>query len=128
MEISNIRTNASPAFGAKFSGKNFKEVVEFAKETKQLRKLDNALNNILHANDGDILIIHGKAPNGNIYSNFTMGRRTVQNSALKANSPAEATFNGIIELGQLDRKFRSLVGGNVKENIKAEDIIARYSK
>ncbi len=114
-----------PAFTAKFiPNKAFKEVIGYAEQTKQLRSLDNALNNIKNANEGDILIMHGL--NGdNVYSNFTMNRRSVFN--LGGKTPEEATFNGILELGTLGRKFRKLIGGDVKENIKAEDILKRYS-
>lgn len=127
MEISNNRYSVQ-SFGAKFEQKALKEVIDYASKTKQLRQLDSALNNILHANDGDILIIHGKTPDGRVYSNFTMGKRTVQNPANAAKTPEEASFNGILELGQLGVKFRRLVGGNVKDNFSPEEIFTRYSK
>jgi len=124
MEIQ--RTSITPAFTAKFiPNKAFKEVVDYAAETKQLRALDSALNNINKANDGDILITHGQTASG-VFSNFTLKRRSSVN--LGANcSPAEASFNGILELGQLGRKFRSLFGGNVKECISPADIIKNYT-
>lgn len=127
MKISN-KNYSSTSFGAKFEPKALKEVIEYAANTKQLRKLDAALNNILHANEGDILIIHGKTPDGRVFSNFTMGKRTIQNLTNGAASPQEASFNAILELGELGRKFRSLIGGNVKENITASEIYSRYSK
>ncbi len=127
MEISQKNYSAQ-SFGAKFEAKALKEVVDYAAETKQLRKLDTALNNILHANEGDILIIHGNTPDGRIFSNFTMGKRTIQNFSNGAKSPVEATFNGIVELGELGKKFRRLVGGNVKDNTTASELISRYSK
>lgn len=126
MEIQ--KYNSLPAFGAKFDGRAFKEVVEYADKTKQLRALDSALHNILHANKGDILIIHGKTPDGRIYSNFTMGKRCVQNLSSGAETPAQASFNGILELGQLGRKFRQLAGGDVKDDLNAAGILAKYSK
>ncbi len=126
MEISN-RCSAQN-FGAKFESKALKEVINYASQNKKLRELDSALNNILHANDGDILIIHGKTPDGRVYSNFTLGKRTVQNPVNGAKTPEEASFNGILELGKLDSLFRRLVGGNVKENITPAEIYARYSK
>ncbi len=114
-----------PAFTAKFiPNKAFKEVVDYAQKTKQLRALDSALNNLKKANEGDILIMHGS--NGNrVFSNFTMGKRSIYNQT--ANTPAEASLNGIIDLGTLGSKFRKLVGGNVKENITANDIMKNYT-
>lgn len=128
MEIRELNNMQTPAFGARFNKKGLTEVVNYAKETGQLQALDSALNKLLHANDGDILIIHGKTPDGEIYSNFTMGKKTVQNLTADSKTPAEASFKGILELGELGRKFRRLVGGDVKENLKAEDIISRYAK
>lgn len=128
MEISKIRNNQTPAFGMKFDRKTLTEVANFAKETKQLDKLDNALNRLLHITEGDVLAIHGKTSDGMIYSNFTMGTRSIQNSALGAKSSIEATFKGILELAELGKKCKSLVGKNFTENYKAEEIITRYSK
>ena len=114
-----------PAFTAKFiPNKAFKEVVDYAAKNSQLRALDSALNTLKKANDGDILIIHG-SKNGKTFSNFTMGKRSVVN--IGTNSPAEATFNGIIDLASLGRKFRSLVGGEVQEKITVNDIIKNYT-
>ncbi len=115
-----------PAFTARFiPNKAFKEVVEFAEKNKQLRALDAALNNIKKANEGDILIMHGASQN-NVYSNFTMNRKAVYNSPV--NSPAESSFNGILELGELGSKFKKLVGGEVKERgISAADIMKNYT-
>lgn len=126
MEISN--RYSAQNFGAKFEPKALKEVISYASENKKLRELDSALNNILHANDGDILIIHGKTPDGRVYSNFTLGKRTVQNPVNGAKTPEEASFNGILELGKLGSLFRRLVGGNVKEDLSASEMISRYSK
>ncbi len=121
----NISTNQNqPAFSAKFvNNKAFQEVVKYAKESKQLQELDTALNKINNANSGDILLIHGTVPNG-VYSNFNMGKRSVQN--LGAETPEKASFNAILELGELGRKFRRLIGGEVKSNLKAEDLISKY--
>ena len=114
-----------PAFTAKFiPNKAFKEVVDYAANTKQLRALDSALNNLKKANEGDIFIMHG-ANNGHVFSNFTMGKRAVYNAT--AQTPAEASFNGILDLGALGAKFRKLAGGNVKENITANDIMKNYT-
>ena len=114
-----------PAFTAKFiPNKAFKEVVDYAANTKQLRALDSALNNIKKANEGDILVVHG-ANNGHVFSNFTMGKKSVYNST--AQNPAEASFNGILDLGTLGAKFRKLIGENVKENISANDIMKNYT-
>ena len=114
-----------PAFTAKFiPNKAFKEVVDYAANTKQLRALDSALNNIKKANEGDILIMHG-SNNGHVFSNFTMGKRSVYNST--AETPAQASFNGILDLGTIGAKFKKLVGGEVKENISVNDIIKNYT-
>ena len=122
----NISTNRNqPAFSAKFiNNKAFQEVVKYAKDTKQLQELDTALNKINNSNAGDILLIHGTVPGG-VYSNFNMGKRAVQN--LGAETPEKASFNAIMELGELGRKFRKLVGGEVKSNLKADDVIKKYS-
>ncbi len=122
----NISTSQNqPAFSAKFiNNKAFQEVVKYAKDTKQLQELDTALNKINNSNAGDILLIHGTVPGG-VYSNFNMGKRAVQN--LGAETPEKASFNAIMELGELGRKFRKLVGGEVKSNLKADDVIKKYS-
>ena len=43
-----------------------------------------------------------------------------------AETPEKASFNAILELGELGRKFRRLIGGEVKSNLKAEDLISKY--
>lgn len=114
-------------FGAKFiKNKAFEEVVRYAKKTSRIKDLDSALNNLANANPGDILIIHGKTQNC-IFSNFNLGKRCFQNLVNDAKTPEEASFNAIIELGELGRKFRRLIGGNVKFTLKAEDLIKRYT-
>lgn len=119
------KTCNHPAFTAKFvPNRAFREVVGYAKETKQLGALDSALHNIKNANDGDILIIHGETPSG-VFSNFSLDRKTVTNTSLK--TPEESSFNGILELGTLGRKFRSLVCGNVKSKVTADDIMKNYT-
>ena len=122
----NISANQNgPAFSAKFvNNKAFQEVINYAKESKQLLELDTALNRINNANQGDILLIHGKTEGG-VYSNFYMNKRAVQN--LGAESPEKASFNGILELGELGRKFRRLVGGDVKLNFREQDLVKKYS-
>ena len=120
------KTCNHPSFSGKFiNNQAFKDVVKYAKETNQLQALDNALNRINNANQGDILLIHGKTSEG-VYSNFYMNKRAVQN--LGAETPEKASFLGIIELGKLGRKFRRLIGGDVKQaDIKVQDIIDKYS-
>ena len=114
-----------PAFTAKFvPNRAFREVVQYAKDTKQLGVLDSALYNIKKANNGDILLIHGETPSG-VFSNFSIWRRAVINTPEE--TPEKASFNGIIELGTLGRKFRSLVGGDVKNSVTAEDIMKNYT-
>ena len=115
----------SPAFTAKIVGnKAFHDVVKYAQETNQLRVLDNALHNLSLANDGEILIIHGKNKAG-VFSNFQMGKRSVGNQVYE--TPEESSLNGLVQLSLLGRKFRSLVGGNVKSKISSESIIKNYS-
>lgn len=119
------KTCNHPSFSGKFiNNQAFKDVVKYAKETNQLQALDNALNRINNANKGDILIIHGRTPAG-IYSNFNMNKRAVQN--LGAETPEKASFNGILDLAQLGKMFKKLVGGDVVENINVNDIFKKYT-
>lgn len=123
MEIQ--KTCSHPAFTAKFvPNRAFREVVQYAKDTKQLGVLDSALYNLKKSNSGDILLVHGETPAG-VFSNFSMGRRAVINQTDE--TPQKASFKGIIELGTLGRKFRSLIGGDVKNNVTAEDIMKNYT-
>ena len=121
-----------PNFNAKIVNNNaFKEVINYAKSSGKLSELDSILHKIDNANSGNILIIHGKTPMG-IFSSFTWQKpfskmNSVQNLTLGANSPAEASYNALVELSALGRKFRKLVGGNIKENITEESIIKNYS-
>ena len=120
------KVSNQPAFTAQIvPNQAFKDVVKYAKETNQLRALDTALNNLKKANNGDIIIIHGKGPNG-VFSNFQMGKRSVGNMVYE--TPEESSFNGLQELSMLGRKFRSLVGGNVKSKITPETIMKEYTK
>lgn len=127
MEIQ--RNSYSPAFSARFTNnKAFKEVVEYAEKNKCLRTLDSALNTIKKANDGEITILHGQSPNGGIYSAFTTGRRSVSNEVSQAKTPAEASFDGILELGFLTKKFKSLLGtSKVKQDITPQRIVKEYT-
>ncbi len=123
MEIQ--KTCNHPVFTAKFvPNRAFREVVEYAKETKQLGTLDSALHNIKNANKGDILLIHGETPSG-IFSNFRLGKKSVTNYSDE--SPAKTSFNGIIELGELGHKFRKLIGGEVKNSVTVDDIMKNYT-
>ena len=113
------------SFKAKFvDNRAFREVVKYAEETKQLDALDTALNRIDSIKGGDILLVHGKTQNG-VYSNFNMDRRSLQN--LGADTPEEASFKAIVELGELGRKFRRIVGGELKSTLSSEKIIDRYT-
>lgn len=124
MELSK-RCNQPMVFTARIMpNKAFEEVVQYAKQTNQLRALDTALNSLKKANDGDILIIHGEGPSG-VFSNFQMGKRSVGNQVCE--TPAESSFYGLQELSMLGRKFRSLVGGNVKSKITPQSIMKEYS-
>lgn len=120
------KVSNQPAFTAKIvPNQAFKDVIKYAKETNQLRALDTALNNLKKANDGDIIIIHGKNSNGS-FSNFQMGRRSVGNKVYE--TPEESSFFGLQELSLLGRKFRSLVGGNVKSKVTPETIMNEYAQ
>lgn len=113
------------AFSARFiNNQAFRDVVSYAEKTKQLTQLDGALNRLNNANSGDILLIHGKIGD-KVYSNFNMGRHSLQN--LGAETPEKASFDAIIELGKLERKFRKLIGGDVKSSLNGEDLIKKYS-
>ena len=56
-----------------------------------------------------------------------MGNRSSYNFALGEKSPSKVSLSGIIELGKLGDKFRKLVGGNIFYELKAEDIIKKYT-
>ena len=119
--------NNQPTFSAKFvNNAAFRDVITYAEKNGKMGILDGALNNLSHANKGDILLIHGQVPAG-IFSSFTMNNRSVQNLALGAKTAPETSFNAIIDLSTLGRKFRKLVGGDVKTDYNADDIIKKYS-
>ena len=123
----NINCNNNVAFQAKFMNtKSFKEVVEYAEKNNKLLELDSAFNKLHNVQGQDILIIHGQTPAG-IYSSFRMGNRSVQNLSMKAKTPQESSFNAILELSELGRKFRKLLGGEVKTDLSAEQVISKYS-
>ena len=124
MKISAIQNEQT--FGAKvINNKAFIEVICYAEKNGLLKELDGALNNLKNANSGDLLIIHGKTPNG-IYSNFNMNKRSVQNMANGAKSPEEASFDALLELGELGYKFKKLVGGNIEYKLTPEELIKKY--
>ena len=112
-------------FRAKFfNNQAFREVVKYAEETKQLQTLDTALNKLNNANEGDILLIHGKTSLG-MFSNFTKGRRSVQN--LGAATPEKASFNAILELAELGRKFTKLFGEKADSKLTSDSVINKYT-
>ena len=122
----NIQDNSNLSFKAKFiNTKSLKEVVEYAEKNNKLLELDGALNKLGNINGKDILIIHGKTPSG-IYSSFRMGNRSVQNLSMGASSPQESSYNAILELSTMGRKLKKLLGGDVKTNLTAEQIIQKY--
>lgn len=119
------RNDNQTAFGAKFlNNKAFREVVKYAEETKQLQILDTALNKLNNANEGDILLLHGKTSLGN-YSNFTKGRRSINNFG--AESPEKASFNAIVELAEFGRKFTKLFGTKSDSKLTSNSIINKYT-
>ena len=127
------KTCYSPAFKADFvNNKEFREVVKYAQENNCMRTLDGALNNIKKANPGQIRICHGYTSDGKMYSTFMIQNertiRSVANSTADSESTAEASFDGILELGMLNRKFRSLFGvQKVEQNITPARIIKEYT-
>ena len=119
----NIVCNNSPSFGMNFvKSPALREVVDYAAKEGKLLQLDSAMNMLRNVNGGDVLIVHGKTPAG-IFSSFVMGKRSVQNLANGAKSAPEASFNAIIELSQLGRSFRRLVGGDVKVKLTPESLL-----
>lgn len=127
MEIQ--RNYNTPAFQAHFArNKQFEEVVKWAEKNNCLRALDQALYNIKHANPGEITIFHGTTPDGKIYSNFRQAKRSFIVQTTDATSPAEATYNGIQELGMLGKAFRSLMGkSEVTCDVTASKIMRDYT-
>lgn len=123
------RTNYCPSFNAKFTNNEaFREVVQYAADNNCLRTLDSALNTLKKTDDCIITATHGVDSKGAMYSTFLKGRRSVSNSVSEATSPAHATFDGILELSWLGRKFRSLVGTSQPEqNITKESLVKEYS-
>lgn len=123
------KTCSTPSFGAKFVlNKQFKETVAWAEKNHLLRSLDSSLYNIGKAEGGDITVFHGTTPDGRIFSNFKMGKRSLLNLVGDAKSPEEATFYAINELALLGKRYRSLAGtSKVKYNATAESIIKDYS-
>ncbi len=119
----------SPAFNARFKNNaGFRDVVQYAQEKGCMRTLDCALNTIKKANYGEISILHGKNPNGNMYSTFTTGKRSVPNNITEASCPAEATFDGILELSMLGKKFKSLLGvSKIEQNITPNSLMKEYT-
>lgn len=124
MYISNYQNN--PAFGMKFvQNQAFKEVVSYAKKTKQLSQLDNALNKLLHVKSDDILIIHGRAGD-KVYSSFNLKNiHSVPNTG--GSTPSESSFKGIIELSEMGKKLSRLIGGLPKIFVDEAEIFRRYS-
>lgn len=123
------KTCYAPTFNARFvNNQAFKEVVQYAQENDCMRTLDAALNLLKKANDKDITIFHGVRGDGKIYSTFTCRKRSVPNNVSDAKSPAEASFDGILELSMLTKKFKSLVGASkVEQNITPETLIKEYT-
>lgn len=121
----NIYDNTS--FQAKFvNNKAMQEVVKYASEHNYLQTLDHALNKLAQYNKGDIVIFHGEI-NNKIYSNFSVGRKGIQNLVGKAKSPAEASFESIIKLSAIGAKFRQLFG-KPKVFLNETDVLAKLAK
>ena len=112
-------------FRARFyNNQAFKEVVKYAKETKQLQTLDTALNKLNNVNEGEILLMHGKTSTG-MFSNFTKNRRAVQNMCTE--TPEKSSFNAILELAEFGRKFTKLFGENADSKLTSDSIINKYT-
>ncbi len=124
MQISNNIDKS--AFGMKFvNNQAFKDVIAYAKGTKQLAKLDDSLNKLLHVKSDDILIIHGNYGE-KVYSSFNLKNKfSVPNMGGK--TPSESSFNGIIELSEMGKKLSRLIGGSPKICVDEAEIFGRYT-
>ncbi len=127
MEIQ--RTNYSPAFSAKFiNNKEMREVIQFAKDNNCMRTLDGALNTLKNVDNKAVRILHGTTSEGRMYSTFMVGKRSVPNNVCDVKSPAEASFDGIMELSMLTKKFKSLFGVHeATNNLTVEKMIKEYT-
>ncbi len=124
----NISISNQPSFGMKFvNNQSFREVVNYAKETNQLRVLDTALNALNGANEGSIFLMHGKTPQGISFSNMNYGKRFLQNVCPPNANPVEASFEGIITISMLGKSFKKLIGGDVRSKLTAENIIKKFT-
>ena len=127
MKISNYQ--AQPTFGIRFynGNKAFTEVLDYAYKHKKLQQLDEVMSNLINVRGGDILIIHGQSGK-NMYSSFTMGRKSVRNEVRGFKSPVEATFNAIIDLIDRDNpKLMQLLQGRVKRDFNYKNMLKKYT-
>jgi hypothetical protein len=117
------------SFKANFGrNKSFMNVVKYAKDNNYLMTLDGALNSIKKSNAGTINLIDGYTPAGKIYSTFMFGKHSVSNAVSDASSPAEASFDAIIELGLIGgKKSRELFGKNPEQNVTIDSILREYT-
>ena len=130
MEIN--KTCQHPAFTANFVRNDaFEGIVNYAQKTGKLHVLDTALNKLKNANEGDVLVVHGGNAKEELFSNFTVGRKSasVQRSNYDAESKEELSFFGILDLAKLENSnlFKMLFGKKVKNNVSAQDIFDRYT-
>lgn len=118
----------SPYFGLKiYDNTAFREVINIAIKQKKLLELDGVLNNLLHVEGQDIVIIHGTANNA-MYSTFTAGKRSIQNLTTGCKSPAEASLKALFDLVDRDNpKLMRLLGSKVNRDLSEAKIIARYT-
>lgn len=126
MEIQ--KTCYAPSFSAKFASNKFvQEGILYASNNKCLRTLENSLHNLSKADDGIITTIAGKTKDGHMFCNMMCGKKTVSIPVDDAQSIGELVYNGMVEIGMLGKRFRTLF--NVKEpkcNIDVKDIFKNY--
>jgi len=127
MEISN--NYHSPSFGLHVKRNTcFENLVQWSERHKMLPALDDILNNLSHIEGEDLLIMHGRNPQGVVYSSFSIGRKSVVNDTKGTKVPAVATFRALQELLDRDNpKLMRLLGGQIKRNLTSEEILNKYT-
>ena len=98
----------SAAFKMKFKQNNaYKEVVNYAKKSGRLEDLQRALNALKDEPEGEIKISRGIRRNCNC-SIFTLNNISVENTPYDVETFAETSFRAIIDLANLEGRYRAL--------------------
>ena len=125
-----IRLNtARPSFGIKvYNNYAYHQVVGAAKKCQCVHDLDNALNNLLHIQGDNLLIVHGYKE-GKIFSTFVCGKRTVFNETQGCATPEDASLRGLLRfIDKDDSKLMRLLNSKVKrDTISTEFLTDRYT-